>query len=105
MARLGAVAVVVRALVIDLGHRHVEHALGSVDLLRDLGQVGDLERRAVLLDQFHERNVVEVQLVVLARELVLREIERLFDQVNVLVFHGSFVWVSGIRLRYMVGNG
>ena len=105
VARLGAVAVVVRALVIDLGHRHVEHALGSVDLLRDLGQVGDLERRAVLLDQFHERNVVEVQLVVLDRELVLREIERLFDQVNVLVFHGSFVWVSGIRLRYMVGNG
>ena len=104
VARLGAVAVVVRALVIDLGHRHVEHALGSVDLLRDLGQVGDLERRAVLFDQLHERNVVEEQLAVLDRELVLREIERLFDQVNVLVFHGSFVWVSGIRLRYMARN-
>ena len=49
VARLGAVAVVVRPLVIDLGHRHVEHALGPVDLLRNLRQIGDLQRRSVLL--------------------------------------------------------
>lgn len=41
----------------------------------------------VVLDQFHQRNVVELQFAVLHRELILREIECLFDQVDVLVFH------------------
>ena len=93
VARFGAVAVVVGALVVDLRHGHVEHALGTCDLRGDLRQVGDLQRRAVLLDDLHERNVVQIQLVVLDRKFVLREIERLFDQVFVLVFHalsGSF---------------
>ena len=44
---------------------------------------------------------MEIQLVVLDRELILREVERLFDEVDVLVFHGSFVKVSIIRLRYI----
>ena len=91
MARLGAVTIVVRAFVVDLRHRHVEHALGAVDLLRDLRQVRYLERRTVLFDQFHERDVMEIQLVVFDRELILREVERLFDEVDVLVFHGWFV--------------
>ena len=87
MRTFRTVTVIVGTLVIDLGHRHVEHALGTVDLLRDLGQVGDLERCAVLLDQFHERNVVEVEFVILHRKFILWELERLFDKVDVLVFH------------------
>lgn len=79
VTRFGAVAVVVVALIIDLGHRYIEHALGTVDLLRYLGQIGDFERSTVLLDDLHERDVVEIQFVVLDRELILREIERLFD--------------------------
>ena len=102
MARLGAVAVVVRTLVIDLGHRHVEHALGAVDLLRNFRQIGDFQRCSVLFYQLHERNVVEEQLAVLDGKLVLRKIERLFDQIDVLVFHVSFAAVFGIRLRYML---
>jgi len=43
---------------------------------------------------------VEIQLVVLDGELILREIERLFDQVDVLVFHGSFGKVFAIRPGY-----
>ena len=46
-------------------------------------------------------NVVEMQLVVLDRKLVLREVERLFDEVDVLVFHDSFKGFVTIRLRYM----
>ena len=94
VARLGAVTIVVRAFVVDLRHRHVEHALGAVDLLRDLRQVRYLERRTVLFDQFHERDVMEIQLVVFDRELILREVERLFDEVDVLVFHGPFVFFA-----------
>ena len=33
---------------------------------------------------------MEIQLIVLDGEFVLREVERLFDQVDVLVFHGRF---------------
>ena len=94
VTRLGTVAVVVCTLVIDLRHRYVEHALGPIDLLGDLRQVGDFERSSVLFDQFHERDVMEIQLVVFDRELILREVERLFDEVNVLVFHGSFVFFA-----------
>ena len=101
VARLGAVAVVVRPLVVDLGHRHVEHALGAVDLLGDLRQVGDLERSSVLFDEFHEGDVMEIELVVLDGELVLREVERLFDQIDVLVFHGRFRDIFPIRLGYI----
>lgn len=36
---------------------------------------------------------MEVQFVVLDGKFILREIERLFDQVDVLVFHGSFVFL------------
>ena len=101
VARLGAVAVVVGALVVDLCHGHVEHAFGAVDLLGDLRQVGDLERGSVLFDDLHEGDVVEIELVVLDGELILREIERLFDQVDVLVFHGRFRGFLTIRLGYM----
>ena len=87
MTRLGAVAIVIGTLVIDLRHRYVEHAFGAVDLLGNLRQVGDRERRSVLFAEFHERNIVEIQLEILYRELVLREVERLLDQVDVLVFH------------------
>ena len=34
---------------------------------------------------------MEIQLVVFDRELILRKVERLFDEVDVLVFHGWFV--------------
>jgi hypothetical protein len=104
VARFGAVAVVVSALVVDLRHGHVEHALSTCDLRGDLRQVGDLQRRTVLLDDLHERNVVQIQLVVLDRKFVLREIERLFDQVFVLVFHALSGSFSGIRPSYIGRN-
>lgn len=36
---------------------------------------------------------MEVQFVVLDGKFILREIECLFDQVDVLVFHGPFVFL------------
>jgi len=45
--------------------------------------------------------IVEIQLVVFDRELILREVERLFDEVDVLVLHGSFVVVFTIRPVYI----
>ena len=71
MRTFRTVTVIVGTLVIDLGHRHVEHALGTVYLLRYLRQIGDFQRRPILLH----------------RKFILWELERLFDKVDVLVFH------------------
>ena len=79
VAALGTIAVIVCAFVIGLGDGNVEHPLGPLDLRADLGQVGDLERGAVLLDYLHQRNVVEVQFAIFGSEFVLREFEGLVD--------------------------
>lgn len=91
MARLGAVTIVVRAFVVDLRHRHVEHALGAGDLLRDLRGDVILSGVPYCLISSMSGMFMEIQLVVFDRELILREVERLFDEVDVLVFHGWFV--------------
>ena len=99
MRTFRAVTVVVAALVVYFGHGHVEHPFGPVDLGRDFRQIGDLQRGAVLLNDVHQRNIVEIQFIVHYRELVLRKFESLFDQIDVLVFHAACrVFVHPARL-------
>ena len=75
------------ALIIGLGHSHLEQAFGPLDLRGNLGQVTDFQRRAILLNDFHKVDVVEQQVSVHYHKFVLREIEGLFNQVDVFVFH------------------
>ena len=89
LGALGAVAVVVLALVIGLGHGHLEKTFGPLDLGGNLGKVGKLERSTVFLNDFHEVDVVEQQVAVCYHEFVLREVEGLVNQVDVLVFHST----------------
>ena len=89
VAALGAVTEMVASLVIHLRHGHVEHALGSLDVGTDLGQVGHLQGSPILLDEFHEGNVVPVENSILNVELFLRPFEGLLNQVQVVVFHRS----------------
>ena len=87
LGTLGAVAVMVFALIIGLGHSHLEQALCPLDLRGNLGKITDFQRRAILLDNLHEVNVVEHQVSVHYHEFILREIEGLINQVDVFVFH------------------
>ena len=87
LGTLGAVAVMVFALIIGLGHGHLEQTLGTLDLGGNLGKVRNLERSAVLLDDIHEVDVIEQQIAVCHHKFVLREIEGLVNKVDVLVFH------------------
>ena len=64
-------------------------ALGALYLRGDFGQISNLERSAVLLDDLHQRDVVEVEFAIFCAELILREIEGLVDQIVVFVFHPS----------------
>ena len=89
VAAFGTVAKMIASLVIHLGHGHVEHALGALDVGSNLGQVGHLQRSPILLDDFHEGNVVPVQDFILNVELFLRPFEGLLNQVQVVVFHRS----------------
>ena len=89
VAGLGAVAVVVGAFVVGLGYSDVEHALGTLYLRGYFGQIGYLEGCPVLLDDFHEGDVVEVELAVFRAEFILRKIEGLVDQIVVFIFHPS----------------
>ena len=84
---LGAIAIVVCTLIINLGHSHVEHTFSPLDLRRDLRQISDLEWSAVLIDDVHHVDVVEVELAVLHHELILRKLKCLVNQINVLVLH------------------
>ena len=84
---LGAVAVVILSLVVRLGHSHLEQTFGPLDLRRNLGEVRQLQGGAVLLDDFHQVDVVEKQIAVRHHEFVLREVKGLVNKVYVLVLH------------------
>ena len=86
---LGAIAIVIATLVVDLGHRHIEQAFGALNLRSNLRQIGYLQRRSVLLDYVHQRNLVKIQFVVRHRKLILRKLESLLDQIDILVLHQS----------------
>ena len=84
---LGAVAVIVLALVVGFSHGHLEKALCPLDLGRNLGKIGNLEGSTVLLYYLHEIYVIEHQIAVYHHEFILGEVEGLVYKVNVLVFH------------------
>ena len=79
------------ALIVHLGHGHIEHPLGPLYLRGYFGQIRYLQRRAVLFDDIHHRNIVrnivEIQSSVLYTEFVLRKLEGLLNQIDVLVLH------------------
>ena len=79
VARLGAVAVVVGAPVVGLCDGDVEETFGALYLRAYLGEVGDFERCSILFDDFHQRNVMEIEFAVLGAEFVLREVESLVN--------------------------
>ena len=74
-------------LVVNLSHSHIEHALGFLNVFGDFWQVRDLQGSAVLLDNFHHRNVMPEQLRVFGREFLLRPLKGLLDKVLVLGAH------------------
>ena len=101
MRTLGAVAVVVRALVVHFGHCHIEHSLGFLYLGRYFGQVSDFQRCAILVYYVHHIDVMEIEFPVLHTEFVLREFKSLVNQIDVLVLH----FVNPVKLLcYNIAN-
>ncbi len=84
---LGAITIVIGALIIDLSHGHIEESLGALNLRRDLWKVGNFERCAILLDHIHQGHIVEIEFVILDGKFVLRELKSLLNEVDVLILH------------------
>ena len=89
-----AVAIMVVALIVHLGHGHVEHAPRLADVLGYLGQVSDAQRRAILLDKVHDRHAKPLEFVFHHGKLIVRKLERLFNQIDILILH-TFAFKCG----------
>ncbi len=89
LVALGAVEVFVRAVVVVLLESLGEVLPCLVDLLADLREVHDAQRRAVLRDDLRQRQIVPRQQFVVELEFALREVEGLLDQVDVTGLHGT----------------
>ena len=89
MGTLGAVAIMIGAFVIYLGHCHIEHSLCSLDLARYLREISDFKRGPILVYHVHHRNIVEEKVAVFYPKFGLRPVKSLFDQIDVLVLHNA----------------
>src|ERR1700743_2771361 len=99
MRAFGAIAVNVTAFIIGFGHGHVEQPLGLLDLGADLWQIGDLQRCTILLDDIHEWDIIEIQLIISYIEAFLGEIEGLMYKVGIAIIHG-LTKVSELLVNY-----
>ena len=103
MRTLGAIAVRIRTFVVVLCDGNVENPFRFLNLQADLGQVGNLERRSVLLDDIHEVDAVEVEVMVNNFKSFLGEVKSLFYEVAVCVLHLVRCSEFGVR-SCRIGN-
>jgi hypothetical protein len=87
MGAFRAIAIMVLAFIMMLLDRGRKHLFRLIDLHADLGQVGQLHRRAVLVDQGFEIDAVELKVVLLDIEPFLWEVKGLRHQVGVRIIH------------------
>jgi hypothetical protein len=77
--------------------RLVKHGFRLIDLHTDLGQVGDLQRCTVLVDQGFDIKAIELEISILNVEAFLGKIECLLYQVGVSVIAQCQFWSLGIN--------
>jgi hypothetical protein len=97
MRTLGAIAIVVFAFVFVLFHRIAKPVLGAFDVVGNGRQISKFERCAVLFDEFHQVDFVELEIVFVERKFLLRKIISLVDQVKIFGVH------LGVFLKLEVG--
>jgi len=93
MGAFRAIAIGIRSFVVILCNGNVENPFRFLNLRADLREVRDLERGAVLLDNFHQVNTIEVEVVINHFKSFLGKVKSLFDQVTVCVLHAGLKFV------------
>src|SRR5690606_18563628 len=84
---LRAIAVEVTPFVFVFFHRLAEPVLGPLDAFGNLWQICEFQWSSVLLDKFHQIDVVKQQRIFIKSKLFLREIVGLVDQVYIFSIH------------------
>ena len=87
MRALGTITVEILPFVMMALDGVGKHLLGFLYLHPDLGQIGQLHRRAVLVDQRFQVQAVELKVSIFDLKSFLRKIEGLRHQVGVRVVH------------------
>ena len=95
MRTFGAITIGISAFVITLRDSHIEYPFGFLNLRTDFRKIGDFQRRAVLFDNFHQVDAVEMKVVVNHFKSLLREIKGLFNEIAVGVLHKV-----GVAIKY-----
>jgi hypothetical protein len=83
----GAIAIIVLAFVVLCPDRFVEEVFSLLDLVADFGKVGHFEWRSIFLDEHHQRDAIENEVVLFEVESFLGEVIGLVYEVEVLVYH------------------
>ena len=87
MRALGAIAVMVFAFVFVLFKCVLKQLLGLIDLHADLGEIRDLQRRAILIDQGFNIHIIVEQVLILQLESFLRKVEGLLYKAFISIIH------------------
>jgi hypothetical protein len=87
MGTFGAITKIIGAFVIAFCDGNIKKPLGFLYLLTDFWKESYPKRGAILFDHFHQRYVVKKQLTILNFKLFGGEIEGLFNQIEILIFH------------------
>jgi hypothetical protein len=85
MGGFGAITIGIFPLVVMCLHGLSKISLGMLNVFRNFGQIGKLQRRTIGFYDLHQVYPVEVQLVVFYREFLGWEIKGLLDQINVSI--------------------
>ena len=87
VATFGAIAVAVFSLVVLRFHGTVKPVFRFFDLVTDFGQISQLKRRAVFIDQVFKRNAVKTQISIVQVKSILWEVICLLNEVKITVLH------------------
>src|SRR5690606_17528046 len=85
MRRLGTITVGIISLIVVLLYSIVEISLRILYVLTDLGQISQLQRSAVGINNLHQINPIEMEVVVLHLKFPRRKVKGLLDQVNIFI--------------------
>ena len=84
---LGTVAIEVFPFIVMFLHCRGKHLLRLIDLLADLGQIGQLHRRSIFVNQRFQIEAIKLQVIVFDVESFLREVKGLRHQIGVRIVH------------------
>jgi hypothetical protein len=93
--RFCTITISIISLIIVLFNGILEKSLGIFNMLTNLWKIGYFEGRAILLDNVHQRNIIEQKFIIMVDVKFQRwEFNRLVNQVNV-VFHPKLKSING----------